>query len=1758
MAKFNINIQSYLQSPSLSNINAFYKNIAKKTKDIFVDVQVNSKDAVKDLRSYTTESDRATKSTQGLTKAIELAAKRFVAYTIAASSITRILITTGNAVSSAIKFETELSKLAQTIDKSNDFAKQYSKSLLEISVNYGLSSVKVAETARVLAQAGFESDKLLRATELLAKTTLLSTFDSINDSTEALIVLTQAFGHDLRQLELDFSDINLASKKYAVESQDLITALSKTGGVFAATGGSVKELIALITTVRETTRESADTISTGFRTIFSRLQRPKTVEFFKRMNIELEDTQGRFIGNFEAIQKISEGLQKLGITPGDIRFAEIVEETGGLRQVAKVIPLLTKAANSQAKLNELNEAGNTIDKDVLVAKERLAFQLDALFKNFDRLINEIYGSDAFQYLARSMVDVANSTVEAIRQFKLLFSILIPFAGVKTLFHLSRAGGIGSTIRGFNSGGFVPGKGNSDTVPAMLTPGEFVVNKQSARIFGYSRLARINKFAKGGPVGTPFPMRNERIVPVTDINQAVQIVQNILSKLGTTMEDLGLTITEMTEKQQARALKQHGFRPAGVQSGRGIGLDFSVADSDTVAHELGHFFDRILDAVDIEKYGSTNKGGLASTIPTSNNAMIARLYRSQREEKYSGKRLDPQMRSYITKPQELFADLFAKTTDDIRSVMAAAIISSQTHVEQRLSEYGIVPAPKPLTIAPNKSLPDLSLMPTRRLESKTPTKVQVERIAPQPVKQLGALIPYVAPPNNETAGPSMVRPDVIYGKGPPQKRLGYTRYSPRQIPRLPYYPPPPGPDDRIPMQRGTPEGSVIPMGGPISLGSILSSGLNDFVSTIALFGGAGLVLNSFIKNTEYADTYLGKFGLEIANVAQELAIFAGIVKGVSTVQRLISPSTSGSSGFMDALGNIAIALGGKLGKFGSYIAKIIPTLSRFASAIVSVWGVLAIGLALISNRNNKLEQETATSGSSDVAIAAQSRGSLRNELYGLSSIVPNMVSGFGRVISLFGLIPRVGDAFNYLSKGIENAEVWVARFAGLIPSLNVSLAQSQQLFDERTGRTSIDKFRETSSSVFGGGDIARNALLGARALSMSDSEETRSEGTQAFSDIVSQSTQGLQNLRNKVIVAGGSFQDYIRLIELTTQAETKSLNAGSRFANAVASSEKELNDFNAAVVNANIAGVQEINRRFVEISISANKLNREFLALSDKVENSKFASDAADRTLSGRNTATTIARSLGISKLGGSLSDIVNSGSGGRLINQAGLIGNETGRAARDLVNLSAVSRNLINPSVVNAIQASKLQQSEADQVDSISSIISQSIGGTDKFSKGIGLEIDNLIKGIARDIQKSDEEVNAQAIYDSFNKKVEELFGDKIQRQVTQLNDSQVQGLLELESKYATLNDRRISNAQLLSDIENDYFGRFKQISDARQDLLDRVFTDGRQATSLSSSANSTRNLINSRLSAFGQGPISGVGDLFNRSAAMRNSTPANMNEQNRSVAILKEFNRSLESVIGLEQDRIKVSEKQLERTQRLSEAQAQLAQSFAFGTRSERRDIMQGMQAFNTAATTGNIDAIPDRLKAQVESLLTQFSGTDLKFGPRQETADQLRGRLVSNSLQRNFGLTAEQASAVGGKIATGASPAEKAIINQINESYNRIQTVMNEQRKNDLAIANMEIRNTNNFAQAVDHFSSTVRQLFVSGGDGGPTPLERSIGTLERVLANPIKIEVGNVPVTVSIQGLQEGLLKEVEKLVVEKTGNMLRNYDRSKANDPNRPAG
>lgn len=82
-------------------------------------------------------------------------------------------------------------------------------------------------------------------------------------------------------------------------------------------------------------------------------------------------------------------------------------------------------------------------------------------------------------------------------------------GKRNLFYIEEDGNITRVKANFNIGGFVsgPGTATSDSIPAMLSNGEYVINAAAVKAIGTPTLDKINKMAMGGLVSYNVPRAN---------------------------------------------------------------------------------------------------------------------------------------------------------------------------------------------------------------------------------------------------------------------------------------------------------------------------------------------------------------------------------------------------------------------------------------------------------------------------------------------------------------------------------------------------------------------------------------------------------------------------------------------------------------------------------------------------------------------------------------------------------------------------------------------------------------------------------------------------------------------------------------------------------------------------------------------------------------------------------------------------------------------------------------------------------------------------------------------------------------------------------------------------------------------------------------------------------------------------------------------------------------------------------------------------
>jgi len=386
--------------------------------------------------------------------------------------------------------------------------------------------------------------------EALAKSTLAPTFSNIANTAEGAVAIFKQFGIQANELKGALGSINAVAGKFAVEADDIIAAVKRAGGVFASTSRGVssgvnalQEFIAVFTSVRATTREGAETIATGLRTIFTRIQRPKTIRFLQEMGVNLLDLQGKFIGPFNAITKISAALKDLDTR--DPQFAKLVEQLGGFRQVGKVIPLLAQQQTRIEALAVAKQGLNSIDRDAATAQQSLAVQIAKVREEFIALVRDIAGTSTFQALAKTILELTSNLIKLADTLKPILPMLAVFGVIKGASLATQFGkGIfakgalkfhegGSVGRqGFARGGIVPGgRGVRDDVNATLQKGEFVIRRKAVDAVGKENLEAMNQsgrvgLALGGPlsgkrtVGAAIlaPLEHKSSVPLEPITK----------------------------------------------------------------------------------------------------------------------------------------------------------------------------------------------------------------------------------------------------------------------------------------------------------------------------------------------------------------------------------------------------------------------------------------------------------------------------------------------------------------------------------------------------------------------------------------------------------------------------------------------------------------------------------------------------------------------------------------------------------------------------------------------------------------------------------------------------------------------------------------------------------------------------------------------------------------------------------------------------------------------------------------------------------------------------------------------------------------------------------------------------------------------------------------------------------------------------------------------------------------------------------------
>ena len=147
------------------------------------------------------------------------------------------------------------------------------------------------------------------------------------------------------------------------------------------------------------------------------------------------------MGPFKAMQLLNQAL--VGLDPRDVRYAKIVEQLGGFRQVGKLIPAIQQFSKAQEALGVAMAGQGSLAKDAETAQQSLLVQTQKVREEFLKLFRDITGDASFQVFAKGALQLASSLIKLADSFRPILPMLTAVATIKA----------GSALKQFGTGFF---------------------------------------------------------------------------------------------------------------------------------------------------------------------------------------------------------------------------------------------------------------------------------------------------------------------------------------------------------------------------------------------------------------------------------------------------------------------------------------------------------------------------------------------------------------------------------------------------------------------------------------------------------------------------------------------------------------------------------------------------------------------------------------------------------------------------------------------------------------------------------------------------------------------------------------------------------------------------------------------------------------------------------------------------------------------------------------------------------------------------------------------------------------------------------------------------------------------------------------------------------------------------------------------------------------------------------------------------------
>jgi TP901 family phage tail tape measure protein len=362
-------------------------------------------------KAFTQPLGRITGAANEFQKSLDASNARVIAFGASAGAIFTVQKAFGDLIKSTIEVEKSLTDINVILNASSSTLVKFGNDLFDVAKITGQSFQLAASAATEFARQGLGVEETLKRTRDALILTRLSGLD-INSSLEALTATINSFNKEALDSTTIINKLANVDAAFAVSSADLAEAIKRVGASAGDAGVNLDELLAIVTSVQQTTARGGAVIGNSLKTIFTRIQRTDTLNALEDLGIKVRDVEGNTLPAIQVLTNLSQTFDQLN----DSQKAATGELVGGVFQI-NILKAALKDLGSEYSVysNALNTSRNATDQ-AITRNEALNQTLSALINqtlvNFQQLGATI-GKGAFQPAIQNVLGLINSGLEGI-------------------------------------------------------------------------------------------------------------------------------------------------------------------------------------------------------------------------------------------------------------------------------------------------------------------------------------------------------------------------------------------------------------------------------------------------------------------------------------------------------------------------------------------------------------------------------------------------------------------------------------------------------------------------------------------------------------------------------------------------------------------------------------------------------------------------------------------------------------------------------------------------------------------------------------------------------------------------------------------------------------------------------------------------------------------------------------------------------------------------------------------------------------------------------------------------------------------------------------------------------------------------------------------------------------------------------------------------------------------------------------------------